>query len=106
MVEDLVDLVVFVLHERRDDELLPVLNQAFQTRLLRLLVIHAGHQNLHIAVRALQRSLERFDGDARQLAREISGDLGASFAQQSENRFYSSEKTQEKDCRRCRRKER
>ena len=92
LIEDLIDLVVFALHERRDDELLPVLNQAFQTLFLRLLVAHAGHQDLHVAVRALKRSLERFDGDTRQLAREIGGDFGTSFTEQSENRFCGSRK--------------
>ena len=38
------------------------------------------YQDLHVAVRALQRSLERFDRNARQLAREIGGDFGAAFA--------------------------
>ena len=80
LVEDLIDLVVLVLHEMRDDELLPVLDQAFQTLFFRLLVVHAGHQDLHVAVRALQRSLERFDRNARQLAREIGGDFGSAFA--------------------------
>ena len=68
LIEDLVDFVVLVFHQRRHNELLPVLNQTLQTLFFRLLVIHPRDDNLHVAVSALQRSLERFDGNARQFA--------------------------------------
>lgn len=81
-VQQLVHLRVLVLHEGAGEVLAPPLQQAHETLLLDLRLVHARQQDLHVPKRRLQCMLHARRGNALQTRREHGRDGGAACFQQ------------------------